>query len=82
MDANFFDEAQLWDLENIATGEEEDAEDVELEGIDIVTLEKKNGLWVVPQEQRLEVLYQHYNSQVAVHRGRHWTQELVSQNFT
>ena len=44
IDANFFDEVQLRDLENIATGEEEDAEDVELEGIDIVILEQKNEL--------------------------------------
>ena len=37
-------------------GEDEDAEDVELEGIDVATWEKKNGLWVVLQKHRLEVL--------------------------
>ena len=65
MDTDFFNERQLLDLENDDFGEEEDAEDVELEGIDVVTWEKKNGLWVVPQERRLEVLRQHHDSQVA-----------------
>ena len=66
MDGHFYDERQLLDLENDDAGEEEDAEDVELEGIDVPTWEKKNGLWVVPQEHRLEVLRQHHDSQVAV----------------
>ena len=44
MDAHFFDEEQLLDLENDDTGEEEDAEDVDLEVIDVATWEKKNGL--------------------------------------
>ena len=56
MDAHFFDEGQLLDLENDDVGEEEDAEDVALEGIDVATWEKENGLWVVPQEHRLDVL--------------------------
>ena len=55
-DAHFFDERQLLNLENDDVGEEEDAEDVEIEGIDVATWKKKNGLWVVPQEHRLEVL--------------------------
>ena len=67
MDAHFLDEGQLLYLENDDAGEEEDAEDVELEGIDVATWEKKNGLWVVPQEHRLEVLRQHNDSQVAGH---------------
>ena len=37
MDAHFFDEGQLLDLENDNVGEEEDAEDVELEWIDVST---------------------------------------------
>ena len=37
MDAHFFDEGQLLDLENDDVGEEEDAEDVELEGSDVAT---------------------------------------------
>ena len=56
MDANFFDVGQLLDLEKDDGGEEEDAEDVELEEIDMATWEKQKGLLVVPQEHRLEVL--------------------------
>ena len=48
MDAHFFEEGQLLDLENNNVGEEEEAEDVELEGIHMATWEKKNGLWIVP----------------------------------
>ena len=81
MDTHFFDKGQLLDLENDDVGEEEDAEDVELEGIDVATWERKNGPWVVPQEHRLEVLRQHHDSQMAGYWGRHQTQELVSLNF-
>ena len=49
MDIDFFDEGQLLDLQNEDVGEAKDAEGVELEGIDVATWEKKNGLWVVPQ---------------------------------
>ena len=44
MDAHFFNEGHLLELENDEVGKEEDAEDVELEGIDTATWEKKNGL--------------------------------------
>ena len=44
MDTYFFDKGQLLNFENDDVGEEEDAEDVELEGIDVATWEKKNGL--------------------------------------
>ena len=44
MDAQFFDEGQLLDLENNNAGEEEDAEDMKLEGIRMGTWKKKNGL--------------------------------------
>ena len=81
MEAQFFEEGQLLDLEEDNDGEEEDAEDVELEGIDVAGWDKKNGLWVVPEEHRLDVLRQHHDSQVAGHWGRHRTQELVSRNF-
>ena len=37
MDASCFNEGRLLDLENDDAGEEEDAEDVELEGIDVAT---------------------------------------------
>ena len=81
MNVYFFNPGQLLDLENDEVGEDQDADDVELEGIDVATWEKKNGLWVVPQEHMLEVLRKHHDSQVAGHWGRHRTQELVSQNF-
>ena len=81
MDVNLFDKGQFLDLENEDVGKEEDAEDVELNGIDVATWEKKNVLWVVSHEHRLEVLRQHYNSQVAGHWGRHQTQELVSREL-
>ena len=44
MDVHSFDEGQLLDLENDDVGEEEDTEHMELEGIDVVTQEKKNAL--------------------------------------
>ena len=44
MDADFFDEGQFLYLENDDAGEQEGAVDVELEGIDVTTWEKKNGL--------------------------------------
>ena len=78
MDAHVFDEGQLMDLENDNAGEEEDVEDVELEGIDVATWEKKNGTWVVQQEHTLEVLQQHHDSEVAGHWGKYRTQDLVS----
>ena len=81
MDSYFFDEGQLLDLKNNDVREEEDAKDVGLEGIDVATWEKKNILWVVSQEHRLEVLCQHHNRQVAGHWRRHRTQELVIRNF-
>ena len=37
IDVHFFNEGQLLDLENNDVGEDEDAEDVELEGIDVAT---------------------------------------------
>ena len=77
IDAHFFQEKHLLELANDNIAEEEDAEDVELKGIDVATHEKKNELWVVPQERRLEVLRQHHNSHVAGQWGRHRTPELV-----
>ena len=62
MHRQFCEEEYLLDLENDNAGEEEDAEHVELEEIDVATWEKKNGLWVVPQKHRLEVLRQHHDS--------------------
>ena len=67
VDANFFKEGQWLDPENDNVGEEEDAEDVELEEIEVATWEKKNRLWVVLQEHRLQVLHHHHDSQMVGH---------------
>ena len=67
MDTFFFDDAQLLELKYDDNGEEEDAEAVELEGIDMSTWEKKNRHWVVPEESGLEILCLHYDTQVAEH---------------
>ena len=56
MDTHFFDKGHLLKVNNDNVGEEENAKDVELEGIDMGIWEKKNELWVVPQEHRLELL--------------------------
>jgi len=81
MEARFFDEGQLLDLEEDDAEERRDADDVELEAIDVASWEKKNGLWVVLEEHKLEVLRQHHDSKVAGHWGRHRNQELTSRNF-
>ena len=73
MDAYFFHEEQLLDLGNDDLVEEEDAEDVKLEGIDVPTWEKNNGLRIVPQAHKLEVLHQYHDSQVAGYWGRYHT---------
>ena len=56
IDANFFDEGQLLDHENNDVVDKEDVKDMELEGIDVITWEKKNKLYIVLQEYWLEVL--------------------------
>ena len=81
IEARFFDEGQLLDLEADDADERGDADDVELEAIDVESWEKKNGIWVVPEEHKLEGLRQHHDSQVVGHWGRHRTQELISRNF-
>ena len=40
----FNEVGQLWDIENDDVGEKEDAEDVELQWIDMATWEKETGL--------------------------------------
>jgi len=37
---------------------------VELEALDNAIWEKKNELWVVPKEHKLEVLRQHYEQDI------------------
>ena len=61
---------------------ESNADDIELAGMDVSKWHKRNGLWLLPEEHKLEVLRQHHDSQVAGHWRRHRTQELVSRNFT
>ena len=81
MKGKFLEEGQLLALgqdENINAG---NAEDIEVEGIDISKWDKCNRLWLVPALHRLRVLPQHHDSQVAGHCGRYGTQDLVSQNF-
>ena len=82
MHAKFFEQAQLLDLGKDEIDHEDNVDDIELEGIDVSKWDKRNGLWLVPEEHRLEVLQQHHDSQVAGHCGRHRTQELVTGNFT
>ena len=82
MDANLFEQGQHLYLGKDENDNEGNAEDHELEGIDVSQWDKRNGLCLVPHEHRLKVLRQHYNCQVAAHWGRHRTQELVSRNFT
>ena len=65
-----FNQEQLFDLENDDVGDGEDAEYMELVAINMATWETKNGLWVVPQQHRLEVLCQHHDRQVAAQWGR------------
>ena len=64
MEAYFFNEGQLLNLKNNYIRDEEDLEDVELEGIDIPTWKRKNWFSVVLQEHRLEVLRQHHDGPV------------------
>ena len=82
MDAKFFEEGQLLDLWEDERDNDSNAEDIEREGIDVSKWDERYGLWLVPEEYRLEVLRQHHDNQVAGHWGRHQTHELVSRNFT
>ena len=77
-DAKFFEEGQLLDLGQDGNNNEGNADNIELEGIDISKWDKRNGLWLVTEEYRFEVLRQHHDREVAGHWGRHRTQELVS----
>ena len=47
VDAHFFNERQLRDLKYDDVGEDEHTKDMELEGIDMATWEKKNRVQVV-----------------------------------
>ena len=67
MDAKFFEEGQLLNLGEDENDNEANAQDIELAGIDVSKWDKRNGLWLVTEEHRLEVLRQHHDSQVAGH---------------
>jgi len=62
MEARFFDEGQLVYLEEDDAEGRRDADDVELEAIDVAGWQKKNGLWGVSESHKLEVLRQHHDS--------------------
>ena len=55
MHIHFFDKEQVMDIKNDDLTEEEDTQDVELEGIDMARWEKRNGLWVVLLEHKREI---------------------------
>ena len=82
MDAKRFQEEQLLDLEEDENNNECNADDIELDGIEVSKWDNRNGLWLVPEDQRLELRRQHHDSLVAGHCGRPRAQELVSRNFT
>ena len=65
MEAKFFEEGHLLDLEEDENDNEGNADDIEVEGIDVSMWDKRNGLWLGPEEHRLEVLRPHHDSQVA-----------------
>ena len=65
MDAKFSEDGQLLDLVEDENDKEGNAQDIELEGIYVSKWDTRNGLWLVPEEHRLEVLRQHHYRQVA-----------------
>ena len=62
MDAKFFEEGQLLDLVEDENDNEGNADDIKLDGIDVSKWDKRNGLWLIPGEYRLEILRQHHDS--------------------
>ena len=82
MDPKFYEEGQLLDLVEDENDNEGNADDMELEGIDVSKWDNRKGLWLVPEQHRLELLRQDHDRQVAGYWGRHRTQELVSGTFT
>ena len=56
MDAQFFEDEQLLDLGEHENDNEGNAEDIELQGIVVSKWDKRNGLWLVPEEHTLELL--------------------------
>ena len=64
---NVLDAAQLLELENDNYGEGEHEGDVAVEGINVVTSERKNRLRVLLQDSRFEILPPHHYSQESGH---------------
>ena len=56
MDEKFFEEGQLLDLKENENDNAGNSDDIQLEGIDLSKWDKRNALWLVPEEHRLEVL--------------------------
>ena len=54
MHAKFFEKGQLLNLGEDENDNEGNAGDLELEGIELSKWDKRNGLWLVPEEHRLE----------------------------
>ena len=71
MDAKLFEEAVLLDLGEHENDNVGNAENITLEGIVVSTWAKRNGLWLVREEHRLEVLRLDHDSPVAGPCGRH-----------
>ena len=67
MDAQFLEEGQLLDLEEDENDNQGTADDMALEGIDVSKRDKRNGLVLVSEEHKVEVLRQDHDSQVAGH---------------
>ena len=67
INAKFFVEGQLLDLDEDENDNEGNADDMELEAIDVSIRYKRKGLWLVQEEHGLEVQQQHPDSQVAGH---------------
>ena len=67
MDAKFLEEGQLLDQVEDENDNDGNADDLELEGIDVSKWDKRNGRWLVPEEHRLGVLRQPHDSQVTGH---------------
>ena len=55
MDAKFFEEGHLLDLGDDENDNEGNAEDIELVVTDVSKWDKRNGLWMVSEEHRLDV---------------------------
>src|SRR5258706_11708190 len=75
-----FKENQLLVLDSINA---EEVSDIQLDGINYSSWQRSpNGLLLVPEEYRPEILRQYHDSKIAGHWGHQRMQELVSRDFT